>query len=534
MGGTMGKKVADAESEEITSQDLSINLFGPGMTLLHKVGLAGLWMTLKALEGDEEAMNRLREAGGSWERTGRSVVLHWNKDPDLFFNALFAESFKIDKSGLLWFPALGRPIDHAQHSVVLQEAVLGSFLQHGRTRKSDKAQEPGGAASVEIDDKPLVLRFHRITNYAHQRAGFSATDVNPLAGWHFPGGAVRHVGLGPDSTALEEPPDRALALRFAPVGAIYFEIHRPGVRRRYALVLPEIVDLEAYARARACFLRYGVQQLYLAGAAEAGLRVLAELQASGLLQDISSAHCRVISFGTVPWSPQQKTRVEIFTVQAGSEDVLRTFAVCQHFFQARLVKPAAGDPFWDVPQVPDFVAQNLSEGRRWWEGFEAFLSDQDQRDHVLGYSRDKRTGKIARIYSGEKGGLSIMVRDQSVFPDGPEHKFVLACQEALRRHMGRKFARPGGADWGTEFEKVRVSIARCKNLASFRETITDFWARGGTLHKGDDTLLTAGPSWWKEVMPLLEEKSWRKAKDLALLALASYPGGSEEPNIKQS
>jgi len=121
-----------------------------------------------------------------------------------------------------------------------------------------------------------------------------------------------------------------------------------------------------------------------------------------------------------------------------------------------------------------------------------------------------------------------MVENKSVFPEGPERTFVLACQEALRRHMGRKFGRPGRADWGNEFEKVRVSIARCKNLASLRDTITDFWSRGGSLQKGDDSLLKADASWWQEVLLLLDEKNWRKAKDLALLALASYPGSTTE------
>ncbi len=45
----MGKKVKETD-ETNTRQELTINLFGPGMTALHKVGLAGLWMTLKALE----------------------------------------------------------------------------------------------------------------------------------------------------------------------------------------------------------------------------------------------------------------------------------------------------------------------------------------------------------------------------------------------------------------------------------------------------------------------------------------------------
>ena len=127
-----------------------------------------------------------------------------------------------------------------------------------------------------------------------------------------------------------------------------------------------------------------------------------------------------------------------------------------------------------------------------------------------------------------------MVEDTEALPEGPERTLVLACQEALRRYMGRKFARPGGADWGNEFERVRVSIARCKNLASFRETITDFWARGGTLHKGEGTLLTVGPSWWQDVLPLLSEKNWRKAKDLALLALASYPGSTDQNSVQLS
>lgn len=362
---------------------------------------------------------------------------------------------------------------------------------------------------MEVDETPLILRYHKVTKYRHQNAKFSVSEVNRLAGWHFPGGAVRHVGLGQDSTALEDPPARALALRFALIGAIYFALRRAGARTHYALVLPEISDLNRYAEARTCFLRYGVQQLHLSGTAEAGLRVLAELQASGLLQDIDSAVCRVISFGTVPWSSQQKTRIELFTVRAASERALRTFAICQRFFTARLVKPQIGEPFWDIPQIPDLVAQNLSDARAWWEGFAEFVSDQERRKHVFRY---------------ERGGLAKMVEAKDAFPEGPERTFVLACQEALRRRMGRKFARPGGADWGNEFEKVRVSIARCKNLASFRETITDFWSRGGSLHKGKDSLLQASSSWWHEVLPLFNDKNWRKAKDLALLALASYPG----------
>lgn len=140
----MGITATITEDPNPSERSITIELFGPGMTALHKVGLAGLWMTLKALERDEAAMGRLRETGGSWDCTETSVTLRWDGNPEPSFKALFEESFKIDTNGLFWFPALGNPLQHAQHAVVLQEAVLGSFLQHGQRRKADEAQKPQG------------------------------------------------------------------------------------------------------------------------------------------------------------------------------------------------------------------------------------------------------------------------------------------------------------------------------------------------------------------------------------------------------
>jgi hypothetical protein len=71
----VGKKLKTAKVQKASNEPIAINLFGPGMTALHKVGLAGLWMTLQALENDPSAMQRLRKAGGSWERAETSVTL---------------------------------------------------------------------------------------------------------------------------------------------------------------------------------------------------------------------------------------------------------------------------------------------------------------------------------------------------------------------------------------------------------------------------------------------------------------------------
>lgn len=495
-------------------KELAIDLFGPGMTALHKVGLAGLWMTLNKFEKEG-----VRIPGGAWELTNRSVALRWNGKPKPFFDAIFRESFKIDRNKLIWFAALGNPMDHPQSAVVLHAAVLGTFLQHGKTRKADPSNKPTGALSVEIDEVTLPLRYQKVTWYAHQEAhadfvgSHGKLRSTPLAGWHFPGGVVRHVGLGADSTALEEPPERLLPLLYAPVGGIYFQIRRrgEGVRPLYALVIPDIADLKKYARAREIFLRQGVKDLLAGGTADAGWRVLATLQAKGVLSSLGSPACRVVSFGIVPWSKQQKTRVDLFTVSAGAEERLRTFNLCRQVLAPRLVKRDEGDPFWDVPQTPELIARNLTEDRCWYSGFSDFVSDQEMRNHVFRY---------------EKGGLNKMVNEAS-FDDERERIFVRACHEAWRRRMGQlgERVRREGASFpdlvSREFARLRVGFARCKNAAALREAVTDFWARAG----GPIPDLASG---WKEVLPLLDEKHWRKAKDLALLALASYQPASRE------
>jgi len=497
----MGKEVKAGANE----RELTINLFGPGMTAMHKAGLAGLWMTLEALEKENNG-KAFSDGSGSWECTPTSVTLWWSGEPKAFFNTLFKQSFRIDKNGLLWFPALGDPMQHAQYSSILQEAVLGTILQHGGTRRSDPSQKPGGNLSFPIDDKPFTVKFHRVTFYKHQKEPFDPAVVSRVAGWLFPGGAVRHSGWGEyGATALEEPPERALALRYLIVGAFYFRIGRT----RYCLVLPEIGDLQKYAQARQAFVRYGVADLEAAGIADAGFRVLTELESQDLLEDLRTPACRVISFGTLPWSKQQKSRSNLVTVRPQSALDLRTFDLCRQMFRARLIRPERGEAFWDVPLTPDLVAGNLMAGRKWWEGFAETVTDSA---HILKY---------------ERGGLANMIENQATFRDGPERTFVLACMEAWRRRLGQisdkaKRERSSFRDQANrEFTRTTVAFSRCKNAASLREAVIDFWSRGGgSLKPLQDR--------WHDVLTLMGEQNWRKGRDLALLALASYKPATKE------
>jgi len=120
-----------------------------------------------------------------------------------------------------------------------------------------------------------------------------------------------------------------------------------------------------------------------------------------------------------------------------------------------------------------------------------------------------------------------MIADKATFREGPERTFVLACHEAWRRRMGQigdKARREGSSfhdQVQREFVRMRTSFARCKNATTLREAVTDFWARAG----GPIAPLQQG---WSDVLILMDEKNWRTAKDLALLALASYKPASKD------
>ena len=489
---------------------MRLDLFAPGMTLLHKAGLAGLWITLK---GFEERHVHLK--AGSWKLADRSIELHWTNRA-AFFKSLLANSFKL-KRGLIWLTALGDPADNLQQAVIVHNAILGTFLQHGLTRKADPSSRPTGAASFELGDETLAVHFQKVFSYAHQKQPvrhLARRDQHAVPGWLFPGAVVRHVAHG-NVTALEETSERLLALLYAPAGVVYFQVARRGrgPRPRFALVVPEIGSLRDYAEARRAFLALGAKELQVAGTAEAGWKVLTILAAKRLIRDLTSAQCRVFSFGTLPWSKQQKTRVDVYTVHADSAGKLRLFGLCQQVFQVRLVKPENANPFWDIPQVPDLVARNLTVGRPWYAGFADFVADAECRKHVLNWERKGLNGMIV------EGSLS----------GTREEKFVLACHVAWRARMAQLFQRAEreGADARSliarEFERLRVTFSRCKNAAALREAVTDFWARAG---RPVPELQDA----WRDIIALFDD--WRLARDLALLALASYaPRDDKEESV---
>lgn len=485
------------------------------MTALHKVGLAGLWMTLDAIDKNDSAKRKLEGAGGHWTLLDNGVVLEWKGNRKKFFDMLISESFKVSNKGFVWFTALGEPSSHAGAAALLNECLLNTFLQHGNTRKADKAGKPGGKTVDVRDEKEEPVVYRRITQYAHQSIQVTDTkDSYQLAGWVYPGGAVRHEAFNKE-TGLKEPLGRYIALAYAAVAALYFIIKKRGERRnaQYALVIPAVTSLREYALLRSTYVDKGSYELTVSGPGEAAVRVLAKMQAEKMMKGTGAIICRVVAFGKLSWNKQQKLRVEVFDVHEDRLGDLRTYRLCTSYIKPRLIKPDASTPYWDYPQMPELVARNVLKGRPWWHGFSDFVSDSDVGNHVFGIAKNA-------LYPGERKGLAKMVHSQSSQLADAERIFVEACQEAWRRKLGMigERARQENRDFNDlvrkEFLLKRLAFSKCKNVQSLRETVTSFWAEA-------NSPIPSLQSGWKDVVALLDS-DWRAARDLALLALASY------------
>jgi len=283
--------------EKSDVSELTLDLFGPGMTALHRVGLAGLAMSLQRLENDPQAAN-LR-ARGSWVVTDRTISVSWRGEGKDFFSLLLAQSFRVTDKGLIWFAALGDPLEHPGQAVVLHKALLDTFLQHPQS--TGRAAKALMSTVVDVDGIPMTMSYLPLRWYAHQRAAFDPSKVFRVAGWVYPGGVVRHRQAEAETSITDEPP-RALALLYAPIGALFFQVHRQaaGVRPRYCLLLPDVRDLLGYGEARQLFLRQGVSKLQVAGPADAAARVLAELATYAVLGAVGVDQCTVTAFGATP------------------------------------------------------------------------------------------------------------------------------------------------------------------------------------------------------------------------------------------
>lgn len=498
------------ESQKCTS--LHFDLADPYMTLLHRAGLAGLYMTLKQLE--EEKVEPI--GGLSWELTNRSVSLSWDGNDFEVLDWLFKESFQL-QDGLIALRGLSPKTMDIQPLVMMHQGILGTLLQHNKTHKSTGIQER--SFLVEENKPEILVKYKSLSWYVYQDFAKNLCDPTTkklyqkpiaIAGWLNPGTVVKHQIFSAD-TSFEETTPSALILAYAPVACYYFALRSKlrDQRAQFAFIIPDVTDLAIYARYRRNpqLRNLGFRDFYTSSLGDAGLRFLSIETTTKILRENDVKTCQVITLGSVPWATQQKTRTDLYTVTA-TQELCNNYRICRECLSDRVVVKEKENTSWIAPSFArEIIADNLARGKPWFAGL----------------SEKINSGELFKQLSYEREGLNKMVKNPNLQWSDRERLFVQSCHEAIAStyaQLARRTKEGEQIRFDKVNEKFRTGLGRCKSPTTFREFITDFWARA-------DYVPTLKYH-WDELMELVMT-DWKSARDLALLALASYKGkGSEE------
>ncbi len=515
------------------ASEMTLKLNAPGMTSLHKAGLAGLYMTLKAFD-----KNDIEIEGLNWNLEEKNITLHWSEEtPKNAFEKLVKKSFFIDDNGFIRLYGLeaNREMTLEQRHLLYQ-SLLNSFLQFGPHRPTGNKKtlsyklDQDSEKSIFIKEFAPIkkIRQHEAVNDFIDKNGKFNSNLN-VAGWLYPGASQRHVAH--NVTTLNESLNLALTLLFAPVGVIYYLIRSKakGRKSRLALLIPEIKDLNAYAEVRQVIASQGVIDLTASSSSDAALRMLIAIKANSSTNEFAKRMsenflCRIITFGIVSWNEKQKSRTATRTVISGKLKGFENYHLADSIFKNKWQQvQEKRDRKGEITEPEHFfittfcgremIADNIANNKSWYHNISEYLANRETREQL--YYERKELGQMVK---------------EAEYENENERIFIEVCHEGWRRRMGKLGQRASRENTSfsnlanKEREKLRTSLGRCKNAETLRETVIDFWSRAGSIEQ----LQGGGLA---KILPLFDEKNWRKAKDLALLALISYQAPEEKEII---
>ena len=496
---------------------MELSLNDPGMTMLHRAGVAGLYMTLKALE-KHYATLKTRQGNLKWVLTDNSISLNWEGDDYAALDWLFRESFQISDLGLISLTGFNPQTLSKETQLATHIGIKNTFLQHqSYFKKTGNASQ-----SLMIDGFNVKVGYRKAKSYAHQEFAEKICDNSGhllnkqigITGWLYPGAARKHYAFK-QQTQFTETLQRTLALLFAPVACLYFifpKSYLHETKTQYFLVIPDIKDLIIYTQQRKQLYNWDYQKFYSSGYSDASLRFLINQKAINLAKKNRIERCQVITFGKTQWTGFQKIRKSVEVVNL-TDKIIRNYQLCDRYFNNRVVEWEEGN-FIATSIVRELITENLAKDFPWWHNFALAV----------------RNKNLFKLISYEKEGLQQMVRNVD-WDEEPQKLFVKACHKALNQIYGKLSGRAKEDEYvqfDREHERIRSGLIRCQNSEDFRHFMTaNFWSKGG--------IISILADHWEELMPLTTKpQNWKLARDLALLALASYKNPKESDNKNNS
>lgn len=517
--------------------ELKLSLSNPGMSDLHKVGLGGLYMTLQSLDQKKKKI-----AGLEYTLDTTSVILNFDdKKLGKALEELIKYSFQIDKTGFFYFPALElNGVQTIENKLISHKAIINSFYQHGSHRTKENIQLN---LSKETEIPYIVENFPKVSWYVVQdivkdllnaKTGLFKNEID-IIGWMYLGGSVKHSAL--NDTKLSEKIETAFLLLYSCIGCIYLSIKvfNEQLRKkvRACVVIPSISNLESFSKNRSKVAQLKELRITMAGLSEASLFLAQEFYMSQNTLGTKSSFTTVIGVGDTKWNTQQKSKTSLKKYKIDNKDIIDNYKIITTILKPRYQilkeeKDKKGKikiperSYISIPISKELFCDNLTSGKSFYEGF-----------HRLVIPTKDKSGKLMYRIKFEQKELNEVVEKINYDHEG-EKIFIKVCHTAWKHRLGKlgtDSKKSGGGSFKNlvdrDFERLRVSLSKSKNLESFRETITDFWSRAGNIPELRDG--------WDKIMFLLEPDHWKKGRDLALLALVSYrPEKKEEAAILEN
>lgn len=506
-------------------EGLTLALSAPGMTPLMKAGIGGLAASLRAY-AEETGRGiwpaQIEIGDGVAHVTPTGVQLTWSPGAhESVLGALFDYSFGLTSDGLISLPGAYAPAVRSDAILLahLQDALKRTFLSHGKS--TAKRGEPTQLAFT-VDDAQAYVQMQPYSTYAQREATAAVLEamgkgVVDLASWAYPGAVVRHNAYAAHTKAYFTA-EEVLAACFALVGCISYAVPQ---KRSGVLVIPEPTELVAFARRRWLLTARGAADTTVAGASDAALLVeLALRHDAELARGIGRVHAALMR-GT-DWDSKQKYRVQTLALDHVSTEVLDDYERMAAALPSRVRireekegKTTIVRPFVARSWLRWLAAENLARGRRWYDGFATATTDENRPRWVHRFRT--RDDKLGALYSEDRKGLEIMTNDL----DLSERTLVESVHIALRQRFGAIADESRGDGiaamrnrWNRERDRWRHAFAGAKTQEQVRSALADLWSRAGANRALREN--------WTSVIPLLRADSWQLARDLSLIALASY------------
>jgi CRISPR-associated protein Cas8a1/Csx13 len=549
----MAKKInAISKSTTTSPSTLTMKLFDPGMTAMHRAGLGGLACSLRYIEDNAQSLLDDQLPGGPWEDNRppwkvetEEITLDFGTPAGAaeFLKRLFLLSFQVtDAHRVIYLPGQFTTTPSIGVLADMQSAVILTFLQHGLTRKLAKTSKILQIDAEGDGSKIINIEFKDCESYKHQggwealveKSGSLRKKPVEVIGPINPGAVVRHVAYS-STTKMEDPVERVLPLYFAMVGTLALPInHGVGV-----LIVPEVDDLVAFQMLRPLMSPRNARDCKIAGASDAAFQCQLRLKAAKEIAIARIPACTAILFRSTPWASQQKSRVDAIEIPRGDEKTLRVFEQAVQQLPPRVStavgpkdksqskkskvlnkkKPndrneitTAPEYFWSDSVVRPLVADNLARGQPWYRGFYDLMTKLDP------VSKKPKRLKL----SFEKAGLKNMI-DNIEWNDTGEKVIVLAVHQAIKQRLGQIAGENKGKQgvmknrMQGEFDKWRLAFSGSKTADQFRQSLCDLFGRAG--------INPVLKEHWASILPWLSSPTkWQLARDLSLLALASYTG----------